>query len=222
MKLAIPWTRLVLELFVIVAGILLALVADDWAQERAEARVAAALKQSLLVELATNARILETRLPYHQRLADSLAALPRPGRKGRLPALQEMGFDDGLALFPPLSRNAWDAARATDVINRLGIDLLFVLSTTYANQDEVGLESGRVRAAVEPYRLARLEGVHPSYARASLHDALESLVMREGALCESYRILGAHLTGRPRDEEQPAQSGGVPAVRCGSAYVEIR
>lgn len=221
-KPSIPWAKLAVEMFVIVFSVLLALILDSWRQDRAQRFVSESLTLSLLSELEANQRTLEARLPYHEAMLDTFRARvdrtlervkdPRSlSSTLRTPSLAELGFPDGIKTYP-LTRNAWATTRASTAISQMEPGLVFVLSTAYTTQEEVGSTAERLREKLDGYVLAAIEGERPAFALVDFTSTLSDLVQWEQALCNSYQLLGRKLTGRNVNNEN----------RCGSGNITIR
>jgi hypothetical protein len=73
----------------IIFSVLLALVLDDWRQDRDAREVVTSVMLSLRVELERNQRVLEASLPHHEVMLDTfrvrLARLERPRSPGTNP-----------------------------------------------------------------------------------------------------------------------------------------
>ena len=215
------YVRLGLDVLVIVFSVLLALVLDDWRQHRDRRDIAETVTFSLLVELETNQRLLELRLPYHEARVEEIRGLGFPfvskekmaerADPERLPSLQELGFDQGPMISPNASKSGWDTALASDAVTNMGIDLTFVLSSTYSTQNELVVVAQRFRDRTYEYELAYLEGDHRVFAARNLLATLEELTRVESDLCGWYRTLGRKLTGQPETN-----------ARCGSGHITIQ
>lgn len=218
----LPWARFAVEMFVIVFSVLLALVLEDWRQDREERKVVAAVTASLRAELERNQRVLEAMLPLHETMLDTfrtrIAALS-PGGAARDPSpavtldpLDRLGFPEALGSDATLATGAWEAARSSGALPRIGTDELFVLSAAYAAQERVDRALQRLTDRTETYVLAAIDGRESERALITLDRALREAVAREVRLCETYRTLVHRLT-----EVEPP-----PEPRCGSGTVTIR
>lgn len=210
------WGTTAIEVLTIVFGVLLALVLDDWRQGRDQRRVTESVLISLLVELERNQLVLESRLPVHEAMLDTLRmqadqSLPRTGQAVRVRSLRELGFPEGLGLDMSLATGAWEATKASGTIGLVDPGLLFSISAAYTTQAEVTAEGVRLRDKYDGYLLAKVEGVRPVFALIGFTGALSEIVIGEQALCEQYRTLAQRLAARPQLE------GG----RCGSGNVLI-
>ncbi len=212
----IPWGRLTLETVVIIFSVLLALLLDDWRTSRDERRLVKSVSFSLLVELERNQRLLEALLPYHEAIQQRLAAhLEEPvdpaAGAADLPSLEALGFDPELGAAPTFQRGAWETAVASESLTHMSVDRVFVLSSAYTLQEDTRSALARLAGHQDAYLVAQLEGYRPSSAARGYLMALETVLASERNLCDQYRVLSRHLTGREPD----------PAKRCGSGAVTV-
>lgn len=97
----IPWPQLVLEAFLVVLSVLLALALKSWYDSRSHEALAEQALYTIQREIEANRTEVEEALSYHRVLLDSLAANP----------------DQGVALRPAFIRNiAWETAQATGAV----------------------------------------------------------------------------------------------------------
>jgi hypothetical protein len=218
---SIPWLRLTAETVAIVFGVLLALVLDDWRQERQEREILTSVTLSLRAELERNQRALEANLPYHESMLDSLDARLAPSERGRrtlwvqaaqLPILRQLGFEEGVRTEVSLATGAWEAARASGALTRIGIDELFLLSAAYTAMADLDRALERLAERHDRYTVAIHEPVRSAAPLVDLVSGLRAVVVREVELCDTYRTLARRLTG----------AGEVAEGRCGSGSVIIR
>jgi len=128
----ISWKALFVEVVLIVLGLSLALMANEWREGRKDQRLAEAAMKSISRELQANQTFLENRVPYYEALVDSVVVIleaegpdaairPIPGWRG---------------LQPPLLRSSsYQAALATQAFVHVDYQLVDVLSQVYAVQD---------------------------------------------------------------------------------------
>lgn len=179
--------KLAVEIGSIVFAVLLAFAVNAWwadrdAQGRVEA-VEAAVRQ----EIETNRTLLAARLPYHAALKDSIWAQQRRFdsetlglRAGeRLPRLRQLGFDSGLATASELTRSGWETALATDVLTRMDVADVNLLSATYARQEMVNRTADRLLDVLGKYREAIVTGDQPAVALFGFGASLTDLVLRQ-------------------------------------------
>jgi hypothetical protein len=75
MKAPSRFETLAVETFSVVLGVLLALGANAWREDRRHAADAHHALETIRAELATNRDAIRAKLPYHRAMHDSLAAL---------------------------------------------------------------------------------------------------------------------------------------------------
>ena len=96
---SIDWRTLLLEVFFIVLGVVLALAANDWREHSSNLRRADTALESIRDELDTNRQAVDEALAYHAHLFDTLRTYLQPAsqRDGATPAPQpDMGvFREG-------------------------------------------------------------------------------------------------------------------------------
>ena len=218
MKSKIDWKKLTLEMAAIVFSVLFALLLDDMRENRNERELTNSVLVSLRVELERNQDLLESRLPHHEGVRDSLSARLRAASGGdvralgavsRLPTLEEMGFPLGLAPDAAFSRSGWEVGLASEGITRISTDQLFLFATAYATQLDLRRLSDRLLSAHDLYRMALVEGDRTGYALLNLTTALSALVEAEAGLCDTYRILARQLYGDGASEEGRCGSGNI-------------
>lgn len=224
MNTRMDWKKLLLEMLVIVFSVLFALLLDDVRQSRNERELTNSVLVSLRVELERNQDLLESRLPLHESIHDSLAVQMADyldasagdvrALEGmeRVSSLEELGFADRLAPVAAFSRSGWEVGLASDAITRIATDQLFLFSTGYAIQADLTRLSDRLLRAYDQYNLALVENQSPGFALLTLTSALSTLVDTEQNLCDTYRILSGQLYGVDRQD-----SG-----RCGSGSIRVR
>ena len=118
-----------LELFVVVVGILLALAADRWNQDRLEAIETARIVERLKSDTARNLAMFENTLPYMERNLQTVQALFRALRAGSMegenPADIEAAIT-GIDVVPsyPLVFSAYEELVATGRLRQLDSPVL--------------------------------------------------------------------------------------------------
>ena len=135
---SINWRTLLLEAFFIVLGVVLALGANDWREQRSNVRHAATALESIRDELETNRQAVDNALAYHAHLSDTLRIYLRPAsqRDGATPAPQpNMGIFRKGFISPAITfSTAWQAAHATGAISYMAYDDVLLLSRIYESQ----------------------------------------------------------------------------------------
>ena len=128
---SINWRTLLLEVFFIVLGVVLALGANDWREHRSNLRHAATALESIRDELETNRRAVDKALAYHAQLVDTLRSYRQTSSQPDLGVFAR-GYMNPATTFS----TAWDAANVTDAIGYMNYDDVLVLSRVYENQRE--------------------------------------------------------------------------------------
>lgn len=193
----LPVGRLLLETFLIVVAVLLALAVDEWREKRAQSRLIGAVLETLRVETDRNRQILELRLPYHESIRAALEAggetyfVESGGRYAlrdpeHIPSRADVGIepDRGLALAPTLSDAAWRAALASGALTSLEYEFFYRLSVAYTTLTEVEETARGVSDALSDFDRAHLERQNPLAEYMSLGGSFEDLVLRERELLE--------------------------------------
>jgi hypothetical protein len=123
-----------IETFSVVLGIVLALAANAWHDRRAHDEQARVVLQSIRAEVMTNRAALAGKLPYHDAMHDSLAALIARTHAREIPG-GLAAISNWRGLQPTrLLDDAWQTARSTQVLQYLPYDVVLSLSRTYATQ----------------------------------------------------------------------------------------
>lgn len=122
--------RLAVESVVVVFSILLALVVNEWRQEREQAERSQRAKEAIRAELLHNHRQLARVHPYHDRLADTLRILSAGGVSSVEPGVRPKGWIRNVDLVSA----AWDAAAATGATARFDYPILLATSRAYGDQ----------------------------------------------------------------------------------------
>lgn len=176
--------RAAIEAVLIVFAVVLGFVVNEWrAEVRAEREAAVALER-IEREMANNAAILETVIPYHEgvieRIGVAVAAIESGEAPERgvflmlIPEILPRGMQE-----PRLSRIAWDYAEQRGEMDPLDYALVSDLAYIYSTQDS-GVES-TWRAIVEQF-FGRIEGVTEGELRPRLilmQFAFQELVAQE-------------------------------------------
>ena len=207
----------------IVFSVLLALVLEDWRQNRQEGEVLESVMLSLRAELERNQRVLEAMLPYHEAMRDTFQVrVTAVGTQAgvaseralavELEPLERLGFQERLGTEASLANGAWEAARASGALSRIGTDELFLLSGAYTTQERLDRALQRLLDKHDRYAVAVVEREASAAALIDFTSGLTEVTSREQELCASYRTLVRRLTG--------VELQASP--RCGSGNVTIR
>ncbi len=129
-----PLFTVLVEVFSIVLGVLLALGVAEWREEAALRERAVFVRQSLAGEIDGNIRMLEDRLPYYEHIGgviDSLATVHGEQADGK--GLEIPGW---VGLAPALlTASSWQAALNTRAMETMDFGQVAGLSAHYSFQD---------------------------------------------------------------------------------------
>ena len=129
---------LLLEVFFIVLGVMVALTGNEWREQHALAKRTNAALENIRLEILRNQQTVQLRLPYHQAMSDSIHANYRN--------LREISFEDidvasiGMArgpFFESLYNTAWQTALTSQILPNVDYETLTLLATIYQTQDEL-------------------------------------------------------------------------------------
>jgi hypothetical protein len=130
-----PIRRVVVESALIVFSILLALAVNQWADTRKQRELTTRSLAAIRAEVASNAALVQDRLPYHRNLeavlrrADSLGSVHKYADFVRADP-EWSGFKN-----PELDNTAWQTALTLGGATNMGFDTLRTLSRLYAVQN---------------------------------------------------------------------------------------
>jgi hypothetical protein len=99
--LSLPWKRLIAELAVIVAGVLIALGADSWWEQRQERRQAEAYLQQLLVDFRGTEHRLQNAIAGDIKTFESAAKVTDRAFRGQFPPTDSLELPTGYHFFTP-------------------------------------------------------------------------------------------------------------------------
>ncbi len=170
----LPWRLLLIEAFLVVASVFLALALEDWQQSRAENKVAERALQGFIDEMQINCRKITNVKAYHDGI---LSGERNP-----------QGVQIGL-----LRNDAWDVVKTTGGAPHLDYEIL-------AKMGEISALQGDHRAVVQAY-IQALFGLALQFKEdqewhlAGERGVINELVGIQSDLLESYQSL-LHLVER--------------------------
>jgi hypothetical protein len=153
----LPLQTLLIEVFCIVLGVLLALGVNQWREDRANRSRADQLLQSITQELQRNQELLERIHDSNCAVVDTLRQMvdaePDPGAEDDD---RELSYAPGLQL----QSTAWQVARSTEAFGEIEYQMVFPLSELYAMQ-EIYLDLGwqLARAVMTASAMAAVQNV---------------------------------------------------------------
>ena len=123
MRASRSWSSVILEVFSIILGVLLALAVSEWQQARENQERATTALQNVKLELQANAEILKR---IHENNQETI-------EKARAPDTES---DENLQFIPGVQvrSTAWETLLATDAAGYIDYGLLLSLSETYSIQ----------------------------------------------------------------------------------------
>ncbi|HWL40485.1 MAG TPA: hypothetical protein VNO75_09620 [Gemmatimonadaceae bacterium] len=164
----------------VVLGVVLALAANEWRQQRKDEHRVAVATRAINAELASNRTAVAAASAYHSRLLDSLRLGDSPSWRPSV-----MLFSRGFVSPAQLSSTAWQTAGTTGVVEHMPYQTVLRLSRVYASQaryDHQAQSIGEVLYA-ELYRTGT-EGVTGNYR--NLRNLIGAFLYRERHLTAVY------------------------------------
>jgi len=176
--------RLVIEVFGIVLGVMLALAVNEWREQRTHRTQVEAALRNVAAELGANREQLTA---IHANNTETLALLTVGGADHEdrqfVPAIQ-------------LKDTAWRTLRTTGVANHVDYETILTLSETYAIQDVYKMTGGYLLEAVMNMTgSAVVAGIEVDNDRFSalFAEYFDLLVGMEEQLLESFDEAEGHL-----------------------------
>ncbi len=179
-----PLGPLLLEVFFIVLGVMVALAANEWRENRALDKRTDAALENIRLEILRNQQTLQQRLPYHEALRDSLDSYLPEIRNTSFPNVSErrLGMQRGL-YFLLVYDAAWQTALTSQVLSNVDYETLTVLSTIYQVQESLETVEERTTRIISPNNL-RKENLY--YAFILFRPAIRDIVGLEQNLLSLY------------------------------------
>ena len=130
--------RLLLEVFFIMLGVMVALAGNEWRENRALAKRTNAALENIRLEILRNQQTVQLRLPYHKAMSDSIHANYRIVREIYFENVDvaRLGMARGL-FFESLYNAAWQTALTSQILPNVDYETLTLLATIYQTQDEL-------------------------------------------------------------------------------------
>lgn len=117
------------EGFFVVLGVILALGANQWREQRANRQRAEAALSAVLNEIDSNKRALQESFDYHSQSLTMIRERKQAGTP-----LNPGDFPKGFIGPAPVLEVAWEAANVTGALERLDLEVLISLGKLYAEQ----------------------------------------------------------------------------------------
>ncbi len=200
------WLPIMVEAFIVVLGVVLALAANEWREHYNRKQHAETALEGILSELHVNRRAIDSALAYHLQLDDTLRGFMRQASQGALPYPDGRLFSKGYIAPATLLNTAWDASNATDAVTDMNYADVLMLSRIYEKQrsyeDQARLGGQLIYAKLfsEGH-----EGMVRNYA--NLSTIIATFWYIECGLLESYGQVLAQLgqESEPEFDELPAR-----------------
>ena len=146
----IPWTKILLESCFVMLGVLLALIADEWRQNRDDEKRAERALVSVVDELNLNRTAVTQSLTYHLELTQRLRQFEEQTRSGQTsaPTPDRDMFQKGFLHPASMISTAWDSAKATDVVSHMPYDQVLTLAHIYDQQRSYADQSHEVEQLI--------------------------------------------------------------------------
>ena len=146
----IPWTKIVLESFFVMLGVLLALIADEWRQNHDDEQRADRALTSVIDELARNRKAVAQSLDYHLEITSRLRQFEEQLQSGQTTASTPDGtlFKAGFLHPAALTSTAWDSAKATDAVSHMPYERVLELAQVYDDQRSYADQSHEVEQLI--------------------------------------------------------------------------
>jgi hypothetical protein len=169
-----------LEAGLVVFGVVLALAANEWRENRAASREAARALDAVLEELGRNRAAVQESSEYHAGLLRRIGKTQDPGQRMTL-----RDFSSGFISAAEVQRTAWDSAAATGSAANFDLSLTLSLSEVYGAQDRYERQAENMARILyaELYRAGPSSIVDNAPNLASLIGAMQ---YRERQLLQMY------------------------------------
>ncbi len=142
------------EVFLITVGVFLALLANNWHEDREHRTKARDALRNFLGEMETNREAIQHNREYHETLARQLDRFVRSDQPATEERMNKEVHFEGIrpVIF---EHTAWDLALATQALSYLNPDLAFDISKVYTQQSAFQtLENTFLAAVYTPSSLA--------------------------------------------------------------------
>ena len=145
----IPWMKIVLESCFVMLGVLLALIADEWRQNRDDEKRADRALASVVDELSLNRTAVAQSLTYHLDLTQRLSQFQTSsGGQATASTPGRDVFQKGFLHPASMISTAWDSAKATDAVSHMPYDQVLALAHIYDEQRSYADQSHEVEQLI--------------------------------------------------------------------------
>lgn len=122
--------KILLELLVIIAGVSLALIANNWNNERNNQQLVSITLENLVEEIETNQKRIQETFEYHQFIVDSLEAMVA---SNELDNVKSLILRRGIS--PPfVQKAAFETAKSNQAFTHMPYKLTSSIYSAYLNQ----------------------------------------------------------------------------------------
>ncbi len=204
---SVPWHRLGLEMFAIVASVLLALTVNEWWEGREDRHRAREAVVQFRAELRQNRDAVAEALEYHRSMHERISGLVERVEAGDEYDPQDDGPPLTRGFRPPVPRStAWRTAAATAALQELDYEVVSRVSDAYTMQEVVTETFDRIlRGFMRP---ETFEAGRPEALLRFVLVSLNDVVSIENSLLDAYdRALAALEREPPRDSRRQPSAG---------------
>lgn len=212
---SIPWRRLGVEMFAIVASVLLALAANEWWEGREDRRRAREAVVQFRTEIRQNRSTVAEALEYHRSMHERVSGIVSRVQAGGEYDPQEEGPPLTRGFHPPVLRGtAWRTAATTGALQELEYATVTRVSDAYTMQEVVTDQFHRILQGFMRPETFREEA--PIGLLRFVLVSLNDIVTIEESLLEAYDRAVERLAEEPpgdsgeRGREEGAGSGTGP------------
>jgi hypothetical protein len=187
----LPIQTLLIEVFSIVLGVLLALGMNEWREQRAHQSQVKAALQNISHELRSNLEVLTT---IHQNNVVTVDAIAK-SNEGGTDTTDDRTFIPGLQL----RKTAWETLQSTGVSNYADYETMLQLSGTYSMQGvytQTGVLLTEAAMNMSAFAVAHGKEVDNEKFSHQFYDYFAMLVRVEEELLKSYQKSIDHLEKR--------------------------
>lgn len=185
----LPIQTLLIEVFSIVLGVLLALAMNEWREQRTHQSQVKAALQNISHELRSNLDVLAK---IHENNAVTVDAI---ANEAGADSLDNRTFIPGLQL----QKTAWETLQSTGVSNYADYETILQLSGTYSMQGvytQIGVSLTEAVMNMSAFAVANGKEVDNRQFSHQFYDYFVILVRVEEELLKSYRESIEHLEKR--------------------------
>lgn len=164
----------------VVLGVVLALAASEWREDRMRAERARHVLTSILAEIETNRGAVAASHEYHSSMLEVIGTATRASTPPDI-----RSFSRGFVSPANVYRTAWDSASATGAFEDVDYSTVLALSRIYAQQDRYE----RQAQSISPLLYAELYRGGPDAIAANyrgLASLINAFVFREKELLQAY------------------------------------